>query len=51
MGSEGLVGPDLPLAESLFCVLEQDTLSASYFSILLVQLRKTGNCADMTENC
>ena len=34
--------------EFLFCVIEQDTLSASC-SIVLVQSRKTGNPPDMTE--
>ena len=38
---------DSPPAESLRCVLEQDTLSAA--KCILVQFRKTDNRPDMTD--
>ena len=43
---QGLLVRDSPLAESLSCVLDQETLSAA---LALVQPRKTGNHTDMTE--
>ena len=42
---EGLLVRVSVSAESLCCVLEQDTIRR----LVLVQLRKTGNCLDMTE--
>ena len=45
MGIKELLVPDLPQAESLCCVLEQDTLYAALYAA--VQPRNT--CPNMTE--
>ena len=44
---KGMVFQDSPLAETLCCVLEQDT--SFIHCLILVHSRKTRNCPGMTE--